>query len=459
VGNALFVCPWHPGLGAELTASRAERENQGYRVRRRTTKEELYVLGEGQGITFGGFFARVERFCQKHGVEYQVINEQELLPMPDFSRVEQLRARQDEFIASITASYRGIIKVPTAAGKSFAIRQVCRMYPKQRILVTTRRASKVKELYEELAADDTGIKVSLCDGSHRFVAESRVVVCTSSSLKKIPVKWPHLLLFDEVHGAGAKGVQRDLAGFASVSQQPKFFGFSASPKGRSDGAHKQIEAFFGQVIMDMSYQEAEDHGLVVPIDVYMYRVSGSSISAQTDVAKARRGIWRNRKRNTKIAEVVQSIDPAHKVLIIVKTLDHALHLHRLLPDFSLAYAGMSPDQRSKFVRKGLIPPDYAPVDVMQLAQDFKDGKVTRVIATHVWSEGVDFPDLQYLVRADGETGDIACTQIPGRLSRIAEGKTRGVLIDFWDDFGQYFVNRSDKRINQYQKRGWTCTIV
>lgn len=67
---------------------------------------------------------------------------------------------------------------------------------------------------------------------------------------------------------------------------------------------------------------------------------------------------------------------------------------------------------------------------------------------------VDFPELAVLIRADGATSKIASSQIPGRLSRLAEGKTSGVLVDFGDEFSKWSDGRSRSRFNNYKKTGW-----
>jgi superfamily II DNA or RNA helicase len=410
------------------------------------------------GITFGGFRRRIELFLQKNQIPYHLDNQQELLPEPDLSRLSSLRELQPEVLAAVAASYRGIIEAPTAAGKSFLVQQLCRAYPTLKILVTTKLASKVNDFYAALAADN--IKVSLCDGGHRFIAESSVVVCNCLSLHKIPADWPQLLLYDEVHNAAAKGISTTLGRFISPNKWPKFFGLSASPKGRTDGAAKVIEGYFGSPIIEISYQTAEKVGLVSPIDVWVFNVTAPDQSSfKTKVSRDRNGLWRNRFRNRKIAEVARQMEEQGQVLIMVKTLEHALRLKKLLPDYQEVHAGASVGQWEKFRKADLVQQGMQPsVNVKELQQGFRDGTLKKAIATGVWGEGVDFPNLQFLIRADGEQGEIPSTQIPGRVSRIVEGKTKGIVVDFFDDFGDIFKNRSRRRIALYRSKGWNVRM-
>lgn len=68
---------------------------------------------------------------------------------------------------------------------------------------------------------------------------------------------------------------------------------------------------------------------------------------------------------------------------------------------------------------------------------------------------VDFAKLAVLIRADGATSEVNSTQIPGRLSRLAEGKEEGILVDFRDEFNAWASRRSEARIRTYRRHGWT----
>jgi superfamily II DNA or RNA helicase len=66
----------------------------------------------------------------------------------------------------------------------------------------------------------------------------------------------------------------------------------------------------------------------------------------------------------------------------------------------------------------------------------------------------DFPELRILVRADGSSGSIDAIQILGRLSRVVEGKTHGIVYDFIDNYGESYLRKSKTRKKHYEKQGW-----
>lgn len=47
-----------------------------------------------------------------------------------------------------------------------------------------------------------------------------------------------------------------------------------------------------------------------------------------------------------------------------------------------------------------------------------------------------------------------CTQFPGRLSRLQEGKKVAMLIDLYDDFNSWVRLRSELRMKHYRAKGW-----
>jgi hypothetical protein len=142
---------------------------------------------------------------------------------------------------------------------------------------------------------------------------------------------------------------------------------------------------------------------------------------------------------------------------MVDTVDHAYHLGKYLPDFTKCYSNMSQQKRNMFVHSGLMKPTerYMTNKLLDYyRRQFESRKLLKVISTNIWGAGVNFNDLQVLIRADGAPGAIPSTQIPGRLSRLAEGKEAGLLIDFADRFDPWTCKRALSRLKTYKSNGW-----
>jgi superfamily II DNA or RNA helicase len=413
----------------------------------------MYTV-EGDGaIIFGGMYARVIRGLDAMNMEYDVHDHRTPIPEALWGNIQHpLRDKQDYALAAIATNHNGVIHAATGFGKTHLICQLCRMYPDSNILIISPRKQVVSDIFKR--ASDAALEGSIitkCDGTRTFREDSNAVVCTTGSLHKIPSAWPDMVLFDEVHGAATDRIKDILIEF----EGPRMYGFSASPTGRGDGADMEITGLFGEVICAVSYQEAEAAGNVAPIEVRIVPVVADEVTATTDVTKQRRGYWRNRVRNNAVAKAALSFKETEQVLVIVKTAEHALFLRRLLPDFSIVHAGISKEKWKTFVKLGLCTDEeydsIGKIDTDAMKQAYKEGSLLKVIATTTWKEGVDFPLLAGLVRADGMAGSIPAIQIGGRLSR---GDVQKVLYDFDDDYGDSFKRRSKGRIRTYKKNGW-----
>jgi superfamily II DNA or RNA helicase len=181
-----------------------------------------------------------------------------------------------------------------------------------------------------------------------------------------------------------------------------------------------------------------------------------------DVARLRHGLWRNDYRNRVIADKARTFAPEDQVLIMVAHLEHAFYLKAHLPEYTLCYAESKGDDKlfERAKRNKLIPADEPRMtDSLRMSRrlQFEERKLQKVIATDIWSTGVNFNGLQVLIRADARSSAIKDTQIPGRVSRThnASGKQMGILVDCLDQFDDGFRAGGRKRRRDYQQKGWT----
>lgn len=381
-----------------------------------------------------------------------------ILPSPAIDRLElsKMANRDDQLkcLAAIFTSDMGVIEAPTGIGKTFIVCQLCRAYPTARIIICTYRRDVASSIYERLRYEG---HVSLHDlgvvGGGKRRAR-RVTVSTIDSVEYANPEKCQLFLYDEVHEAASEERMRKI----SQIRDSHMFGFSASPRGRADGADLAIEAMFGPVIYVLPYQEAEASGNIATISVDMYRVPGVSIPYDDDVAQYRYGVWRNDIRNHMVAKVAADHALQNKqVLVMVDKVEHALMLKsQFLPTWPIVHGDVQAEQVRTFRRLNVLP------DLKWLCtsdqrenyrQRFERGKMRYAIATGVWSQGVDMKHLDVLVRADAKSSPISNTQIPGRLSR----GDAGLLVDFMDSFDARFERRSQARVRAYTGKGWKIT--
>ena len=214
---------------------------------------------------------------------------------------------------------------------------------------------------------------------------------------------------------------------------------------------------FGSIKFLRTYQQAVTNENVTPIEVHMYKIGGSR-SFDSALKRKRQGLWGSAARNRMIAAVVGKPEYKDKqVLIVVDTVEHLFYLHKLLPDFALAYGSIATKHYKKMKKLGLMSEDFVaatPDELIELREKFENREVLKAIATGVWNTGVDFPSLDICVRAGGGSSDIKSIQTPGRVSRKSDGKDIGILIDFFDDIDDTMKKSSKKRMKSYKEYGW-----
>lgn len=362
----------------------------------------------------------------------------------------EFRAHQEECLKSIQDHACGIIHAPTGFGKSLLIAAVCCLFPKAQIDIVTRRV-EVARMIARRVHHITQEYVGMVGGGSR--SRSRITVYTAASLSHSDAT-AHILLADEAHELSSEQSSYYLKAY----KHSRNYGFSASPYGRSDNSDLRTEALFGPTIFRMSYDDAVTSGSVAPIRVLWYPVLACEPSLMSWYSRVedRYYIWRNKYRNRLIATVVRSLGRA-KILILVKTIEHALALRQELPEATVIYDSITPKSYKYFLREKLLDPNetlLSDKDLERIRNEFMSGSIHCVIATPVWSTGIDLPKLQYLIRADATSSYIFSVQSSGRVSRLDASKLSGIVVDFMDKFHDRYYRRSLRRRSHYRSMGW-----
>ena len=363
---------------------------------------------------------------------------------------------------SVDGNHRYLLGDFTVTHNSHIISVLCKALPTLHILVCTDSTSVVKTLYEYLLQQIPG-EVGILTGEKDTTKGKRVIVSTMRSLPKIPADGPDLIFCDECHCCGDNLASKDIARFYFARR----FGFSATPI-RNDGAQIVMESLFGPTILKMDYDSAVDAGMVVPMKYVLLPCNTCpsclyKMQDPQDYLLKRFSYWSNAARNRAIADLMHDLkDTGAQVLIVVATLEHAIRLWMMMPWLVVAYYGSADMEelqrhfpKSKYPNLDLsrFKSNQKQLDITRRA--FAKGTLRAVVSTYVFRQGTNFTHLQVLIRADGTTSAIAGVQIPGRLSRLDEGKDCAYLVDFADTFTDWAARRADTRVKLYNEQGWT----
>lgn len=463
-GNLIRVTPAYKAVLAQrLYYDRRDQQGPG----RKAVITPVYLFQEENGslVVPAGLTRRVVQALRECNIEV-VYNDlrSSTLGEPVYENLDLLRELQPDVITTLVVNDMCQIEAPTGLGKSFLIRQIPKLWPLARIIITSPFSGIIRQTYAELKEVFPQSVGMIGDG--KYEPGRRITCALTQSLAKCDLPNADIIIFDEVHRAAAPATAENLA----VAQKARMYGFSANATGRSDKADLETEAMFGPPLIRISYQEGQATGNIAPMRVLVMPCETLPHVDCSDATLERWCLWRNDSRNNLVKEALDLVFAKYsndlQVLITVAKVEHAVHLAQLLPDFALVYAQMDGDKRLRWERDGFLKPNVHPITSEvreQMREDFASGKLRRVIATGVWGTGMDFPGLDCVVRADAQSGEIASTQLSGRATRVKgqktlrspDGKEFGIVIEFNDAFNKTLNNRFKRRMAIYRKKGWT----
>lgn len=204
-------------------------------------------------------------------------------------------------------------------------------------------------------------------------------------------------------------------------------GLTATPY-RADGLDKCMFALLGDIIYEVPKEAVKN--TTCPVKVKFVE---TNFTPDLDIILAGDGtlvysslvdnIVKDEKRNEKIAKELEILDGG--VMVLSDRVEHLFKIYDKLSDNSkvVVISGQKQSKTEKEIRKRVL-------------EDLNSGKLKYVFATYkLAKEGLDVPNLRYVVFATPQKDRTTVTRAAGRVGRKAEGKLFGTVIDFVDDFG------------------------
>lgn len=436
---------------------------RGWKRVNKFEKRELYSSAPSGGvITFAGFFDKLYRLITNEGDTLTVDDRRTPVKEPKLEAVkninwegigsEGLRDHQINPLVEFLFKAKdtsGICCATGGTGKTIlmACTYAAFSHIGQTILATPLKTT-FDQTYEKFTKLFPDLHIGRVGGGFDDIS-SEITITTFKSLLRCPLEKCKLMLMDEIQGTTSEAIVKTLSGITPV----RMLGFTATDKNFFNQADKVVKGLFGERLIFIPYETAEDAGAVVPFKVYMVKVPPTAaFSAGTIEGKILRGIKRNQVRNRLIGQVCSLIPKDWQTLVFVDHItDHLVPLYEHMPEGTLyVHRG----QGKEFGAFSLTAKQQD-----KNLKDFRDNKYQFLIGTDCLRAGYDLPQLRVVVQASGGTSEVEILQEAYRCARIHPGKNHAVLVDFMDSHDTVLENMSLKRREIYRKQGWNIIDV
>jgi len=467
--------------------------NRAYRARRWDGREHLMTFKRGKYTVPIGLLGIIKRKLAELGEEFEV-KRRATLPPP---RVEyawnskvQLRSYQLAAVETFCASPdpgRGILKMPIRSGKTKtaagAIKRLKTttlfIVPSQMLLYQTiaslneslvdanigmigdsewnvgdvtvatiqtlarLRGGTERQCKGNGVRDASGVRVKgqytdqhaacgrkHCDGGHKYKA------------KTDPRYMPLLsqfgfVIFDEVHhltGEAWHGVMVDCpARFRLGLSATVYF----DDQKENERGVIWLRACCGDIKCDISTSDLIEQGYLMRQEVEVYPIKYPNRNDVKEWSQTLQNecIYNNEYRNKRIVlDTARKLQDGLNVLIVTNRLSQIAEISDILHKCRISHE----------VVTGSDPQD----DREWKVASFKRGDVSVLVGT-VFGEGIDIPEVECVINAEGGR-DVKATIQRMRNMTPSEGKTRSVLVDYWDDTNAYFRKHSRIRHKTYE---------
>ena len=427
------------------------------------TKKELYSTApEGGVITFTGFFSKLYELITKEGDTLVVSDMRTPIKEPDLEAIKNInwegigstglrdyqvepiveflfKAKDENGICCATGAYGKTILMACTYAAFHHIGPTIVATPLQQVFNQT--YDKFVKLFPDRHIGRVGN--GYCDIS------TDVTVATYKSLPRCPLEKCKLLLMDEIQCTTGNSIVETLSSVTPV----RMFGYTATDKDLFNGADKLIKGLFGERLIYVPYQDAQDVGAVVPCKVYMIKVpEQAAFSANSIEGKLLRGIKRNEVRNRLVGEACRLVPEDWQTLVFIDNIeDHLIPLYNFMPE------GTRYIHRGQGKQFGAF--SLSAKKQEKTIEQFANGEFKYLLATDCLRAGADIPQIKVVVQASGGTSSTELLQEAYRGARTAPGKTHMILLDFEDNHDPTLENMAIKRVGIYEKQGWQVIHV
>lgn len=408
-----------------------------------------------------GLLARVERFLKQKKIEYELADQREQPKLNNPLEILKYKPRDYQQAAAdaFFKKERGMLKLPTGAGKTFLAAMITAHYNLPTVIYVIGKdlLYQFYDTFKDVLPEQIGIvgdgkcdvqKITICsiwtaasafDLKVKYDDEwsPEIISYNDSTKKKIRkmIEGARLAIMDEAHYAATETLQK----IFKTSKKCRYFcGMSAS-NWRDDGADLLLESVCGPKIYSLPVKNLIERNFLVMPKILFYQVSPMKFPKSANYQTIYKNyIIENESRNYLIEQATRKlIAKGRKVLILVKNIKHGKIIQEMLGDISTFFVNGELDGEQRGVVKN----------------KFVSGEYQCLIASSVFDQGVDIPELDALILGGSGKSSIRALQRIGRVVRTCDGKKDAIVVDFMDD-AKFLDKHSFLRAAIYKQEGF-----
>ena len=229
-----------------------------------------------------------------------------------------------------------------------------------------------------------------------------------------------IIIFDECHHVAAKSLY-NLSMFAKTDSI--IVGLSASPV-REDGEDMRMFGALGPIVYQISRRDLIEQWYLSDAVVHYYKplfdTQGDFVYNYVELYD--KHIVKNFSRNKMILDAMaQYVAKGRKVLVLVTQIEHGQYLYDASGiEKKIFCHGQSLDRYKNL------------------------SEYNCIVASNIFNEGIDLPELDVVILAAGGKSSIQLTQRVGRVLRLKASRHAAIIIDF--------VDLGPKHLSKHYKR-------
>ena len=402
------------------------------------------VMGDELWLPFG-CLQSIWQMCL-HGVSWNV----KFSPFRAFNYGSNINLYpyQEKAVKAAIKAKNGVLVMPCGSGKTqCGLEIISRLGGRALWLTHTQDLLNQSKQRAESVLDDVGSgtitagKVNLGKG----ITFATVQTMAKLDLSEYKDYWDVIIVDECQRAAGSPTKVTQFYKVLSRLSARYKIGLTATPK-RVDGLEKSMFALLGGKIHEITRAEVADTTCPVKVSViptgwmpnYDLVLMGDGT---IDYHKVVENMIQDDERFKVVLSVLAQLSGA--VIVLANRVEYLQRLCDSLWHFGkkcVCLSGMGQSKTAKAERKAALTA-------------LNTGELDCIFASYqLAAEGLDCPNLRYIVFATPEKNEVTVIQATGRVGRKAEGKAYGTVIDFVDSFGMY-QGWAKKRRGYYKKIG------